>query len=653
MADEGERLAALRRLCLLDSKPSASFDRITRLAARALNVPIVLVSLVDETRQWFLSRVGLDASENSREVSFCAHAVVTPSALIVANATLDPRFAGNPLVTGEPQIRAYGGIPLFTREGFALGTLCAIDQRPRHFDAADLDMLRDFALMVEDFIQAQELAIQSKAVLEIATEHEMLFRATFEQAAVGIVHASPSGIMKRINECASLMLGYGTDELLHKSFIDITHPEDIGGNTDLMQQLVSGQIGSYRIEKRYLRKDGSTLWAYLSVALKRSAAGEPEYLIAVVEDLSAIKAAETLLIGAKASLETQVAEQTKKIQDSNSTLRVHLKRLLDSEASVRRAEDRLRAIANSLPALVGYWNHELKCEFANETYAQWFGVPTAKIIGMNMRDLLGEKLFLAAEPHTREALRGHAQHFERPMQKLNGGAVIVDVRYMPDCDEAGRARGFFVLVTDITQSRNVQRALEAANAKLAQDSALDFLTGIANRRIFSERSEEALRRSQKHEERYGLILLDLDNFKQINDAFGHDAGDDVLRCVGKLLKSQLRSHRDVAARLGGEEFGMLCFGHLDEELIVQVAERIRSLLNKESLKHENGILQFTGSFGVGLSFSDDPDWRAIYSRADSVLYQAKSAGKDRVVFGSKAGTSAPGRFRSLRVATSN
>ena len=87
--------------------------------------------------------------------------------------------------------------------------------------------------------------------------------------------------------------------------------------------------------------------------------------------------------------------------------------------------------------------------------------------------------------------------------------------------------------------------------------------------------------------------------------------------------------------------------------LIQVAERIRSLLNKESLKHENGILQFTGSFGVGLSSPDDPDWRAIYSRADSALYQAKSAGKNRVVFGSTASNSATGRFRSLRLVTSN
>jgi diguanylate cyclase (GGDEF)-like protein/PAS domain S-box-containing protein len=448
------------------------------------------------------------------------------------------------------------------------------------------------------------------------------------------------------------MLGYRVEDLLEKSFIDITHPEDIGDSTDLMQQLVAGAIGSYRIEKRYVRKDASTLWAYLSVALKRSPSGAPEYLIAVIEDLSALKEAEAILVSAKTTLETQVAEQTQKLHASNNTLRVQVKKLLESEASVRRVEHRLRSIANSLPALVGYWNRSLECEFANETYGAWFGVPTAKIPGMKMQDLLGETLFQAAEPHVREALKGQHQRFERQMTKPTGGEVYVDVRYMPDFSDAGQVKGFFVLVTDVTTSRNVQRALEEANLKLAKDSTTDYLTGIAHRRVFSERSEEASRRAKTHDERYGLILLDLDNFKQINDAFGHDAGDEVLRCVGKLLKGQLRSHRDVAARLGGEEFGMLCFGHLDEELLVQVAERIRSLINKESIRHEKGILQFAGSFGLGLSSPGDADWKSIYSRADAALYQAKKAGKDRVVFGTVAGTGATGRFRSLRLVNS-
>jgi len=154
--NEDERLFALRKLGLLDSRPRAAFDRVTRLAAGALKVPIALISLVDEKRQWFLSRFGLAASETPRDVSFCAHGVYECQPLIVPDALEDVRFAENPLVTGDPNIRAYAGIPLYSRTGYALGTLCAIDTKARTFSNSELDILRDCTYIVEDLIQERE-----------------------------------------------------------------------------------------------------------------------------------------------------------------------------------------------------------------------------------------------------------------------------------------------------------------------------------------------------------------------------------------------------------------------------------------------------------------------------------------------------------------
>jgi GAF domain-containing protein len=150
--DERERLAALRRLGLTDTPPSAAFDRVTRMAAELLDVPIVLVSLVDERRQWFKSCVGLDASETPREVSFCGHAVFLRAPLVVNDAHKDPRFHDNPLVTGAPNVRAYLGIPIYTRDGRALGTLCAIDHQPRQFSERDVQVLSRMAKIVEHLI---------------------------------------------------------------------------------------------------------------------------------------------------------------------------------------------------------------------------------------------------------------------------------------------------------------------------------------------------------------------------------------------------------------------------------------------------------------------------------------------------------------------
>ena len=149
--NEKYRLAALRSYQVLDTEPEPDFDRITRLAARHFRVPIALVSLVDETRQWFKSRVGLDATETAREISFCGHAIMRDEVLQVPDARCDGRFADNPLVTGDPEIRFYAGAPLITPTGYRIGTLCVIDFRPREpLSDDDLAMLTDLAAVIVD-----------------------------------------------------------------------------------------------------------------------------------------------------------------------------------------------------------------------------------------------------------------------------------------------------------------------------------------------------------------------------------------------------------------------------------------------------------------------------------------------------------------------
>jgi len=163
--DESKRLETLRALKILDTSPEERFDRLTRLAKRLFGVPISLISLVDDDRQWFKSKIGLDATETPRDISFCGHAILGDEAFLVPDAALDERFSDNPLVTGDPKIRFYAGCPLSVSNGSKIGTLCLIDRQPRVLSDDDRELLADLAAMAEQEIAAVQLATMDELTL--------------------------------------------------------------------------------------------------------------------------------------------------------------------------------------------------------------------------------------------------------------------------------------------------------------------------------------------------------------------------------------------------------------------------------------------------------------------------------------------------------
>ena len=151
------RLNTLRALKVLDSPPEQRFDRLTRLAKWMFDVPIAVLSLVDESRQWFKSVQGLEVNETPRDISFCGHAILNNEVLVVPDALSDDRFADNPLVTQAPHIRFYAGAPLVMPNGEAMGTLCLIDSKPRSFSAEDQQRLQDLAKIAEQELYVMQL----------------------------------------------------------------------------------------------------------------------------------------------------------------------------------------------------------------------------------------------------------------------------------------------------------------------------------------------------------------------------------------------------------------------------------------------------------------------------------------------------------------
>src|SRR5688500_2767412 len=156
---EAGRLQTLSEYGILDTEPVPAFDRLTRLGSRVFSAPIVLVSLVDENRQWFKSCYGLAASETDRDISFCSHTILTDEPLVILNALDDVRFSDNPFVKGELGIRFYAGAPLIAPSGARIGSFCVIDREPRaEFGPDQIDMLRDFAAITVEELELRRTA---------------------------------------------------------------------------------------------------------------------------------------------------------------------------------------------------------------------------------------------------------------------------------------------------------------------------------------------------------------------------------------------------------------------------------------------------------------------------------------------------------------
>ncbi|MEH8016548.1 PAS domain-containing protein [Rheinheimera muenzenbergensis] len=260
--NETERLQALTSSGLLNNLADEGFDRFTRLAQALFGCKISLFTLIDEQKQWFKSRQGTALKETPRDVSFCAHAIFNDDILYVPDASLDQRFADNPLVTGAPAIRLYAGIPLHSPQGFPLGTLCIIDDIPRELNALQLTSLQDLAALAETeiAIRFNQLAQQRKQLeLQAADNTIKRLQSIIDTSLLATWEWNVQTGDVIFNERWAQQLGYALYELLPLHFdtwVQLVHPEDRIKAEQLLQRHFAGELEHYKLHCRMKHKDG-------------------------------------------------------------------------------------------------------------------------------------------------------------------------------------------------------------------------------------------------------------------------------------------------------------------------------------------------------------------------------------------------------------
>jgi len=304
----------------------------------------------------------------------------------------------------------------------------------------------------------------------------------------------------------------------------------------------------------------------------------------------------------------------------------------EAQQALQESEARLRTVADALPMRVAYIDADERYRFNNRAYESGFGRPREEIYGQTVRSLLGDTAYGAVEPHIRSVLQGNAVTFQSE-RSTGGGYTCYEAQYIPQFAADGRTvLGFHAVVSDITQQKLEEK-------RLTNLARVDPLTGVVNRTGFELRIEEAMERCRATGALMALMYLDIDRFKQINDRFGHNTGDALLRAFAGRLSQVLRS-TDTVARLGGDEFTVIMEGLPRPEVASNVAAKIVQAMGSPFVIEQQTINVTTS---IGLAFYQGEVVRAARSpegapmsaeafvkRADIALYQAKGAGRNNV-----------------------
>ncbi len=715
---EALRLQALRDLLVLDTAPEPLFDDLARMASDICQVPVALLSLVDAERQWFKANLGLPGpNETPRDIAFCAHAIEGDTLFEVPDASADPRFAHNPLVTGAPQIRFYAGAPLVLPDGARVGTLCVIDRTPRKLDAAQALQLQQLArLATQALLMRRDLVTRSLAVRtryeQALAESETRYRALVEDQDELVSLARPDGSLVFVNAAYAQHFGTTPARMVGSNLYDYIDPADRESVRQRMAAVLS-EGEAVKSENRMLAADGRELWVAWTNRVQRHGQGAP-LLHSVGRDITGQRQAEQALRASQAFLARtgrvagvggwELDLQTQALRWSEETRRIHgvgpdyvptvesaiafyapearaqieaavqrgmqeaegwdlelpfctadgraiwvraagevefengqPRRLLGAfqditerhelQRLLQRQTGTLRAVLDALPAVVSVMEPDGRYRFVNTAFEQWVGQPRSAVLGCSTEAVVGAAMAAHSAPWVQRVQAGETVSFEidDPLRTDAAGRPRhLLVSLVPLHAPEGGIDGYLSMAQDVTRQR--QEAV-----RLLQLAQRDPLTGLLNRRGLFEHFSSLL--AQGDLPGLALLCVDLDHFKPVNDQYGHAVGDQVLQAVAQRLQRLVRPS-DAVARVGGDEFVLLLAGVRQIAHAGAVADKI---VQAVAAPVPLGAVTLRVGASVGLALGAVPGvpaetaWAELQARADSRLYEAKAAGRGRVV----------------------
>lgn len=501
--DEPERLQALRRHAILDTPPEPAFDRIARLAARLLKVPIALVSFIDERRQWYKARHGVPWQQVDRELSVCTYTILTDGLTLVPDLSRDRRFAHLPAVTGPARLRFYAGVPIKSADGFSIGTLCVIDTRSRDFGPEAQEALHDLAALTADELRLRLALAEGRLAAIVSCAQDAIIGHDLE------------GIINSWNAAAGRLFGYGPDEIVGMPGSVLLPVDRSDEETQIVARVQRGErLEPYETVRR--SKDDRLVQVSLSVSPIHDHSGRLIAVSTIARDITPRKAAEAAVHQAHEQLREQAA-------------------VLDlAPVLVRDRDNRIVLWTQGAQRLYGFSKEEALGRISHELFGTRFPAPLVQI-----EDAL----------HRHGRWEGELVHRRR-----NGEPLVVTSQWVLHRDDTGQPIRILEANADITERKQAEQALRDSQARLEGmiDSAMDAIISI-------DEAQRVVLFNAAAERMFGCTALEalgqrLDRFIPANVRAAHRDHIRAFAQTEVTSRAMGRPHSLTGLRANGEAF---------------------------------------------------------------------------------------------------